>query len=151
MFRVSKYATNISENVFRCSPSIMDFLSIRITEQSVIAIAEHRRRGCPVRQPSPKNSLSFRMPIVASFPSCDTTVSFTSPYIENSIGRVALSKNRLFFGKSLDLPAAAVDGRKECLEIELAEFLGRCHEWHDWPPLKNSECAEGNLPQYKKE
>jgi hypothetical protein len=34
----------------------MDFLSIFITEQSVIAVAEHKRRGCPVRQPSPKKS-----------------------------------------------------------------------------------------------
>jgi hypothetical protein len=32
-------------------------------------------------------------------------------YIENSIGRAALSKDRLFFGKSCDL-SAAVDGRK---------------------------------------
>src|SRR5437879_2265083 len=68
MFRVSKYATNISENACsRCSTSIMDFLSICITEQSVTAVAEHRRRGCPVRQPSPKKWPSFRMPIVASF------------------------------------------------------------------------------------
>jgi hypothetical protein len=54
-------------------------------------------------------------------------------YIENSIGRIALSKDRLLFGKSLDLPAGAVDCRKECFGIELAEFLGRCRGWHDWP------------------
>jgi hypothetical protein len=51
-------------------------------------------------------------------------------YIKNSIGRVALSKDRLLFGKSLDL-STAVDGRKEYLGIELAEFFGCCHEWHD--------------------
>src|ERR1022692_1956765 len=133
MFRASKYATNISENACsQWSTSFMDFLSIFITEQSVIAVAEHRRRGCPVRQPSPKKSPLFRMPIVASFPICDTTVSFTFPslYIKNSIGRVALNKDRLLLGKSFDL-STAVDGRKECLGIELDEFLGRSHGCHD--------------------
>src|SRR4029077_11420576 len=57
MFRVSKYATNISENACsRCSTSIMDLFSMRMTEQLVIAAAELIRRGCPVRQPSPKKS-----------------------------------------------------------------------------------------------
>ena len=59
--------------------SIIDFFSIRITVQSVIAIAEHERRTCPVRQPSPKKSPPFRMPIGASFPLFDTTVGFTFP------------------------------------------------------------------------
>jgi hypothetical protein len=86
----------------------MDFLSIRITEQSVIAVAKHRRRDCPVRQPSPKKSPSFYLSFL---------------YIKNSIGRVALSKNRLLFVKSYDLPTT-VNGRKECLGIEFAEFLG---------------------------
>src|SRR6202011_4107847 len=57
----------------------MDFLSIRITEQSVNAVAEHMRSGCPVRQPSPKKAPSFRMPIVASFPISETTVSIIFP------------------------------------------------------------------------
>jgi hypothetical protein len=77
-------------------------------------------------------------------------LSYLNLYIKNSIGRVALSKDRLLFGKNFDL-STAVDGRKECFSIKFDEVLGRCHEWHDWPPLKNSECAEGNLPQYKKE
>src|SRR5580765_1806313 len=59
--------------------SIMDFLSIRIKVQSVIALAEHMRRGCPVSQPSPKKSPPLRIPIVASFPLVATTVSFTFP------------------------------------------------------------------------
>src|SRR5438094_7535329 len=45
-------------------------------------------------------------------------------YIKNSIGRVALNKDRLLFGKSCDL-TTAVDGRKECLGIEFTKFLGR--------------------------
>src|ERR1035437_7581361 len=70
--------------------------------------------------------------------------------IKNTIGRVALSKDRLLFGKSCDL-STAVDGRKECLGIELDEFLGRYHSCHDWPPLKSCECAEAQLPMMKDE
>jgi hypothetical protein len=44
--------------------------------------------------------------------------------IKNSIGRVALNKDRLLLAKSCDLPTA-VEGRKECLRIEFADFLGR--------------------------
>jgi len=53
-------------------------------------------------------------------------------YIENSIRRVALSKDRLLFCESFDLPAT-VDGRKESLGIELDEFFGRCNECHNLP------------------
>src|SRR4029077_11882722 len=64
----------------------------------------------------------------------------SSLYVKNSIGRVALSKDRLPFSKIFDLPAA-VNGRKECIGIELAEFLGR-NGCHDWSPLfKSYECA----------
>jgi len=45
--------------------------------------------------------------------------------VKNSIGRVALDKDRLLFCESHDLPSAA-DGRKEFLGIEFAAFLGRC-------------------------
>jgi hypothetical protein len=69
---------------------------------------------------------------------------FSFLYIKNSIGRVALSKDRLLLEKSLD-PPTAVDGRQECLGIELAEFLGRYDECDDWPPLQSSECGEGNF------
>jgi hypothetical protein len=65
------------------------------------------------------------------------------PYIKNGIGGVALSKDRLFFGKSFDL-STAVDGRKECLGVEF-EFLGGYHGRHEWPPLKGCECAEGKF------
>jgi hypothetical protein len=58
----------------------MDFFAMRMTEQSVIAVAELIRSGCPVRQPSPKKSPAFRMPMVASFPLFDTTVSRTFPF-----------------------------------------------------------------------
>ncbi len=66
------------------------------------------------------------MPIVASFPLFDTTVSFTFPVcrIKNSIGRIALNKDRLLFGNGYDFPTA-VEGRKECLGVEFAELLGR--------------------------
>src|ERR1019366_3672577 len=68
----------------------------------------------------------------------------TFPYIKNSIGRVALSKDRLLFGKGYDL-STAVDGRKEFLGIEFAEFLGCYHGCHDGPLLKGWECAKGNF------
>src|ERR1700687_3531937 len=64
-------------------------------------------------------------------------------YVKNSIGRIALGKDRLLFGKSFDL-STAVDGGKECLGIEFA-FLGRYHGCHNWPPLEIPECAEGNF------
>ena len=66
------------------------------------------------------------MPMVASFPLFDTTVSLTFPFciLKNSIGRITLNEDRLFFGKRCDLPPT-VDGRKECLGIEFATFLGR--------------------------
>jgi hypothetical protein len=56
-------------------------------------------------------------------------ISATLVEFNHSIGRVALSKDRLVLGKSRDLPTSAVDGRKECLGIEFDEFLGRCHEY----------------------
>src|ERR1700730_12080770 len=59
---------------------------------------------------------------------CEYYLSFL--YVKNSIGRVALSKDRLPFSKCFDL-SAVVDGRKECLGIELAKFLGRYHRIHD--------------------
>src|ERR1022692_2846868 len=65
-------------------------------------------------------------------------------YVKNSIARVALSKDRLLLRKSFDL-STVVDGRKECLGIELAEFPGRCYGCHNCPPLKGSECTEGNF------
>jgi hypothetical protein len=55
---------------------------------------------------------------------CESYLSF--PYIKNSVGRVALNKDRLLFGKGCDLPTA-VDGRKERLGIELTEVPGHSH------------------------
>jgi len=52
---------------------------------------------------------------------------------------------KLLFDKRGD-GSAAVDGRKKCLGIEFAAFLGSRCGCHDWPPFKNSECAEGNFP-----
>src|SRR5260370_41711036 len=104
----------------------MDFLSICITEQSAIAVAEHRRNGCPARQPSPKKSPSFRMPIVASFPLFDTTVSLTFLSVYKKQYRMSRLEQRSFVSceqlRPSDLPAA-FDGRKECLGVEFA-FLG---------------------------
>jgi hypothetical protein len=45
------------------------------------------------------------------------------PYIKNSIGRVALSKDYLLFRKRFDL-STAVDGRKDVLVSNLMSFSG---------------------------
>src|ERR1700687_2946138 len=54
--------------------------------------------------------------------------------VKNSIGRVALNKNLLVLANGGDCPAA-VYGRKECLGIEFAAFLGGYYGCHDWPLL----------------
>ena len=63
-------------------------------------------------------------------------------YIKNSVGGVALNEDRLLLRKSSDL-STAVDGRKECIRIEFAEFLRLHHVCCDLPRL--SECAERNF------
>ena len=112
----------------------MDFFSIRITVHSVIAVAEHIRRGCPVRHPSPKKAPSVRIPIVASFPPFDTTLSLTFPIwiIEDGVTDIPLIKDSLPFGERRDC-STAVDGGKKGLGIELAALLGCGHGFHDWP------------------
>src|SRR5581483_5215190 len=54
-------------------------------------------------------------------------------YIKNSIGRVALNKDRLLFGKSCDLPAA-IHRREKCLGTKFAQLLGCHHGRHDRAP-----------------
>ena len=53
--------------------------SIRISAQSVNAVAVAMRNGCPARQPSPKKAWASRMAITASLPRAETTVSVTWP------------------------------------------------------------------------
>jgi hypothetical protein len=59
---------------------------------------------------------------------CEFYLSFF--YVKNSIGRIALSKDRLPLGKNFDL-STAVNGGKEGLGVEFLAFLDRRHEWHD--------------------
>jgi hypothetical protein len=47
---------------------------------------------------------------------------FSFLYVKDSIGRVALRKDRLFFGKSYDL-SPAVDCRKEVWRLNLRRLL----------------------------
>ena len=92
-----------------------------MTEQSTTAVAEHSRRGCPGKAAFSKEVAFVQNAYRGFLPGLryngEPYLSFLD--IKHSIGRVALSKNRLFFGKSRDLPTA-VDGRKECLGIEFA-------------------------------
>ena len=72
------------------------------------------------------------MPIVASFPVLRHTREFHLPFldIENGIGRIALSKDRLLSGKGFDL-STAVNGREECLGIEFPALLDCRQGCHD--------------------
>src|ERR1700737_5641781 len=96
----------------------MDVLSIRITEQSV-----HRSCGAQAERLPCKATFSEEIALVQNayrgfLPvlrhNGESYLSFL--YIKNSIGRIALNEDRLLLGKSCDLPAA-VDGRKECLDL----------------------------------
>src|ERR1700694_2920361 len=125
----------------------MDFLSIRITEQSVIAVTENKRRVCPARQPSPKKSPSFRMPIMASFPLCDTTVSLTFLSVCKKRYRTSHPEQRSSVSYEKMRFFSPIDGRKKCLGIEFAEFLSRHHGCCEPPKL--SVCCKKHLPVIK--
>jgi hypothetical protein len=118
----------------------MDFLSIRITVQSVIALAEHIRRACPVRQPSeatlPKKSSLNQNAYRGFLPALRQNAEPYLPFldIEDGIGRIALSKDSLLFGERCDC-STAVDSREERLRIEVAAFLDRCHGCHGSLPF----------------
>src|SRR5216683_4737800 len=113
----------------------MDFLSISITEQSVIAVAEHRRRRCPVRQPSPKKAPSFRMPMVASFPTFETTVSFTFPSFDLQHAQLFASSSQS--GQSLGLSSHEPCPRRPIASQESSETAG-CAEQAGYPPCRRS-------------
>jgi hypothetical protein len=124
----------------------MDFLSIRITD----AIG-HCGCGAQAKTLPCKATFSEEITLVQNADcgflpdlrhNCELYLSFL--YIENGIGRVTLNKDRLFFEKRCDLPTA-IHGREKCLGIEFDEFLGRYHEFHDRPPFKSSEHAEGSI------
>jgi hypothetical protein len=124
MFRASKYAANISENdCSRCSTSIIDFFSISITEQSVIAVAEQRRRGCPVKTTFTEEIAHVQNADCRFLPIFRDNGEFYLRflYAKNNVGRVALSKDHLLFGKRYDC-RAAVDGCKECVVSNLRCF-----------------------------
>src|SRR5580692_672345 len=126
MFRASRYATNRSENVCsRCSASIMAFLSMRSSSQSVIALADPIRKCCPASTPSPKKSPWLNIPRVASLHlrhHREPNLTFLD--IKHFIGYVSLRKDRLLLRKRHHFPALADRGKK-FLRVELAIGLGR--------------------------
>ena len=87
------------------------------------------------------------MPIVASLADLRYNGEFYLSLldIKNGIGQVALSKDRLLLGEDFD-PSTAVDGRKECLGIELDEFLGRYHGCHNLAPPQEFRKRRRQLP-----
>jgi hypothetical protein len=75
----------------------MAFLSIRSSEQSVIAVAVPMRSAWPASEPSPKKLLSLNMPMVASLPVFrdDCESYFSRLKIKNRVCRVPLRENGL--------------------------------------------------------
>ena len=124
----------------------MYVLSIRITEQSVIAVAEHMRRDCPSKATFSEEIALVQNAYRGFLPGLrhNGELYLSSLYIKNSVGRVALNKDLLSLEKRSDLPTA-VNHREKCLGIKLAEIVGRYHSFHDRPPFKSSECPEGNF------
>jgi hypothetical protein len=130
----------------------MDFLSIRITEQSVISSCGEQAESLPCKATfSEEIALvqnAYRGFLPALRHNGESDLSFL--YIKNSIGRIALNEDRLLLAKSCDLPAA-IDGRKKCLGIEFGAFLGRRHGSYDLrsfpnmrkqlPVIKDDKCA----------
>ena len=88
--------------------------------------------------------LADRQCVSAHFSCGPLTFNINGEIIISSSAGAALPRNvevvlaslRIYSSLEVTLiRALAVDGRKECLGIELAEFLRYCHECHDWPPL----------------
>jgi hypothetical protein len=118
----------------------MDFLSIRITEQSAIAVAEHMRRGCPARQPSPKKWPSFRIPIGAFLPAAKKRRKFDPQTFPSTIGGRTVSwfvKKQTIFGQG-DLSDAV---------FYIQRRAGKTH----WrincdPPAENNDSSHPDCP-----
>src|SRR5277367_3501294 len=66
----------------RWSTCIMVLFTIRRTVESEKALAKPMRNGWPARLASPKTLPSSKIPMVASFPLFDTTVSLTLPFFK---------------------------------------------------------------------
>ena len=113
----------------------MDFLSIFITEQSVHCGCGAQAEWLPCKAAFSEEIALVQNADCGFLPDLRHNREFylSFLYIKNSIGRIALGKDRLLFGETFDL-STAVDGREEYLGIKLAESLGRCHEWHDLHP-----------------
>ena len=104
----------------------MVFLPIRKMVESVIAVAEPMRSGCPARQPSPKE-----VPLTQNSDCCflaclrDHGEFYPAGLdIKHRIGGIPLSEDSLFPLEKQRFPVLS-DGREKCLGIENAVFLSR--------------------------
>ena len=81
LLRVSRCLMNTSPNSGSSwSRRIISVLATRMTSLSVIALAVARRRGWPIRQPSPKKSPAPRTPTTASLPCLEVTTILILPF-----------------------------------------------------------------------
>jgi hypothetical protein len=85
---------------------------IRISAQSVNAVAVARRRGCPARQPSPKQAWASRIAITASLLD-----------VEHRVGHIALREDRALPAVGRECSAGADVGEAR---VGIARVLG-CH------------------------
>ena len=80
LLRVSRCAMKSSPKAgSACRTRIISAFLTRMTSLLVTALAVARRRGWPIRQPSPKNSPGLRMATTASRPCLDVTTTLILP------------------------------------------------------------------------
>ncbi len=90
----------------------MAFLSIFVTEQSVIALAEQSRTRCPVRQPFPEEVTNAQKTYGGFFPCSRDNGEFYLSFlnVKNCIGSIALSEYALLLGVRGYCPAVIDSG-----------------------------------------
>src|ERR1022692_2326538 len=98
-----------------------------MSSQSVIAIADPMRRGCPARPPSPQKSPGFSMGYRSflAFFRDDGESHLALLDVEDCVSRVPLREDCLFPGNQHNFPTPT-DGGKEPLRVEIA-FLLNCN------------------------
>jgi hypothetical protein len=90
------------------------------------------RTACPANEPSPKKFPSPKMPMVASLPTLDTTVSPNLSFlnIENSVSRIPLREDAPFLDNSQAL-SPRTNGREENSRVKATVLLGCGYGTHE--------------------
>ena len=117
MFRVSKYATNMSDRACsRWRTAIIAFFSIRRRSHSVIAVLQLQQTcgAADLRGNLHQKSryAQYAYGCFLAIVGHDRQLHFTFLNIEHCVSRMPLSKNRLFRLKRHNFPALADGGKK---------------------------------------